>query len=111
MRMKKSFLLFATLISLTLPSIAQQVYRQGTILKWDLEAYGKQKQLTQNAAVYYVQFENNVYQVTDGKTKPGPNASSVGKDVQCRIKKEHMYIVDAKGKELKYTIIGVSKAQ
>jgi hypothetical protein len=45
MRMKKSFLLFATLISLTLPSIAQQVYRQGTILKWDLEAYGKQKQL------------------------------------------------------------------
>jgi hypothetical protein len=92
-------------------ALAQQGYDQGTILKWDVEVYGKNKEASQNAAVYYVQVGTNVYRVTDGKTKPGPNAANVGKPLQCRVKKDHMFIVDEKGKELKYSIIGVSAAQ
>jgi hypothetical protein len=109
--MKKTFLLFASVILFVFPAVAQQAYEQGTILKWDVEAYGKQKQQTQNAAVYYVQIRENVYRVTQGKTKPGPEASSVGKQIQCRVKKDNLYIIDEKGKELKYSVIGISKAQ
>jgi len=84
---------------------------QGTILKWDLEAYAKQKQQTQNAAVYYVQIGDQIYRATQGNTKPGSLASTVGKQVPCRVKKDNLYITDEKGKQLKYSIIGVSKAQ
>jgi hypothetical protein len=109
--MKKLFLLFATGTVFVFPVIAQQAYEQGTILKWDIEAYGKQKQQTQNAVVYYVQIRENVYRVTQGKTKPGSEASSVGKEIQCRVKKENLYLIDPKGKESKYSVIGISKAQ
>jgi hypothetical protein len=85
--------------------------QQGTILKWDVEAYGKRRDITQNAAVYYVQIGDNVYQVTQGSTKPGANASNVGKTVQCRVEKNRLVIIDDRGKEQRYNIIGVTQAK
>jgi hypothetical protein len=85
--------------------------QQGTILKWDVEAYGKHRDITQNAAVYYVQIGDNVYQLTQGSTKPGANASNVGKAVQCRVEKNRLVIIDDKGKQQKYNIIGVTHAK
>jgi hypothetical protein len=108
--MKKVLLLLAGVAVFASPAVSQQAYEQGTILKWGVEAYGKNKQQTQNAAVYYVQIRENVYRITQGKTKPGPEASSVGKEVQCRVKKESLYMIDAKGKESKYSVIGISTA-
>jgi hypothetical protein len=109
--MKKILLLLPVMALFVSGALCQQAYEQGTILKWDVEAYGKQKKETQNAAVYYVQIRENVYRVTQGKTKPGSEATNVGNAVQCRIKKESLYMIDAKGKESKYSIIGVSKGQ
>jgi hypothetical protein len=109
--MKMSILSLAMTLIFVCSGAAQQGYDQGTILKWAVEAYGKNKEASQNAAVYYVQVGANVYRVTDGKTKPGSNAANVGKPVQCRVKKDHMFVVDQKVKEVKYSIIGVSAAQ
>jgi len=32
-----------------------QSYQPGKILKWDLEAYGPKRNVTRNAAIYYIQ--------------------------------------------------------
>jgi len=108
--MNKLILTLAMGMTFAVSSVAQSS-GEGTILKWDLEAYGKQKQQTQNAAVYYVQIGDQVFRATQGNTKPGSLASTVGKQLQCRVKKDNLYITDEKGKQLKYSIIGVSKAQ
>jgi len=107
--MKKLILTLAMAMTFAVVAVAQS-FSQGTILKWDVEAYGKQKQETRNAAVYYVQIADQVYRATQGNTKPGTLASAVGKQVLCRVKKESLYITDEKGKVLKFSIIGVSKA-
>jgi hypothetical protein len=92
-----------------LPVLAQS-NQQGKILKWDIEAYGKHGNVTRNAAVYYIHIGNTVYQATRGTTKSDANLAS-GKQVQCRIEKDQMFIPDEKGKEVKYSIIGASEAQ
>lgn len=101
--MRKGTLIFGTVLFAFVA--AAQSYQKARILKWDVEAYGKHGNVTRNAAVYYIQIDNTVYQVTRGTTKSEPNLS-VGKQVQCRIEKDHMFIPDEKGKEAKYSIIG-----
>jgi hypothetical protein len=49
--MKKSVLWLVAALSFGCAGAAQQVYDQGTILKWDVEANGKNKEASQNAAV------------------------------------------------------------
>src|SRR5277367_399820 len=108
--MKKLMFTLAMAITIAVAAVAQSP-EQGTILKWDVESYGKQKQETRNAAVYYVQIGDQVYRATQGNTKPGSLSSAVGKQLPCRVKKDNLYITDEKGHQQKYSIIGVSKAQ
>jgi hypothetical protein len=90
--------------------VPAQSNQQGKILRWDIEAYGKHGNVTRNAAVYYIQIGTTVYQVTRGTTKSEAHLA-IGKQVQCRMEKDHMFIPDEKGKEVKYLIIGASEAQ
>jgi hypothetical protein len=106
--MRRVTLIFA--IVLCAIAVFAQSYQQGKILKWDIEPYGKHGNVTRNAAVYYIQIGTTVHQVTRGTTKPETNLAS-GKQVQCRIEKDHMFIPDEKGKEVEYSIIGASEAQ
>jgi hypothetical protein len=106
--MRKAILLFAAL--LCAGAVLAQSYEQGKILKWDIEPYGRHGHVTRNAAIYYIQIGNTVYQVTRGTTKPEDNLAS-GKQVQCRIEKDRMYIPGKEGKEVKYSIIGASETQ
>jgi len=105
--MKKAALLFAAMLCVV--AAFAQSYQQGKVLKWDTEPYGKHGNVIRNAAVYYIQIEKTVYQVTRGTTKP--DALAAGLQVQCRIDKDHMFISGEKSKELKYSIIGASEAQ
>jgi hypothetical protein len=89
-------------------SVLAQSYQQGKVLKWDVEPYGKHGNVTRNASVYYIQIGNTVYQVTRGTTKQEANLAS-GKQVQCRIEKDHMFIPNEDGKEVKYSVIGASE--
>jgi hypothetical protein len=86
-------------------AIQAQSSQTGKILKWDTEGYGKHGNVTRNAAVYYIQIEDTIYQVTRGTTKPEAGLVS-GQAVQCRIEKDHMFVSIGQGKELKFSIIG-----
>jgi hypothetical protein len=90
--------------------IHAQSSQTGTIVKWDTEAYGKHGGVTRNAAVYYIQIADTIYQVTRGTTKPEANLAS-GQKVQCRIEKDHMFVSSGQTKELKFSIIGSAMAQ
>jgi hypothetical protein len=105
--MRKTTLTFALLLCAV--SVLAQSYQQGKILKWDVEAYGRHGNVTRNAAIYYIQVEKTVYQVTRGTTRP-ESSLSAGNQIQCRIEKDRMFVPDEKGKEVKYSIIGVSEA-
>ena len=101
---------FAVVTMLLAVPIHAQTSQAGKILKWDTEAYGKHGNVTRNAAVYYIQIGDTVYQVTRGTTKPEPNLGS-GQQVQCRIEKDRMFVSSGQGKELKLSIIGSALAQ
>jgi hypothetical protein len=45
------------------------------------------------------------------RPKPGANASNVGKTVQCRVEKNRLVIIDDRGKEQKYSLIGITQAK
>jgi hypothetical protein len=100
---------FVVLILAFCWSSSAQSYQQGKILKWDTEAYGRHGNVTRNAAVYYVQVGNVIYQVTRGTTRPEANLAS-GQEVQCRIEKDHMFIPE-NGKEVKFSVIGSAETQ
>ena len=66
--MRNATLLLATMLFSA--AVLAQSDQQGKILQWDIESYGKHGHVARNAAVYYIQIGNTVYQVTRGTTKP-----------------------------------------
>jgi hypothetical protein len=106
--MKRTVVLLVLFFAFCTPSYTQS-YQQGKILKWATEAYGRHGNVTRNAAIYYIQIGNIVYQVTRGTTRPEADLVS-GQKVQCRIEKDHMFMPGEKGKEVKFDVIGTSEA-
>ena len=98
------------LFLMSVAPISAQSSQTGKILKWDTETYGRHGNVTRNAAVYYIQIADTIYQVTRGTTKPEPSLTS-GQQVQCRIEKDHMFVSTGHDKELKFSIIGSAVAQ
>ena len=106
--MRKSALLLSVLFCVIAVSAqSTQSYVSGKILKWDVEAYGKHANT--KAAVYYLQIGKTVYRITRGTTKPETNLAA-DQNVQCRIDNDRLFVPGAKGKEVKYSIIGASEA-
>jgi hypothetical protein len=101
--------LIVTLLVSCAPSGAQSS-QTGKVVKWDTEAYGRHGNVTRNAAVYYIQISDTIYQVTRGTTKPEAGLAS-GQQVQCRIEKDHMFVSNGQSKELKFSIIGSAIGQ
>ena len=98
---------FASLVWLILLlsiSVQAQSYQQGTIVKWDTETYANTKFRPLKAAVYYVQVADTVYVVTREKKKPESDLES-GEEIQCRIEKDQMFVVNAQEKEVKFSIV------
>jgi hypothetical protein len=57
-----------------------------------------------------VQRVDRLVQPRGGTTKSEAHLA-IGKQVQCCMEKDHMFIPDEKGKEVKYSIVGASEAQ
>lgn len=98
---------FASLIGLMLLfsiSVQSQSYQQGTIVKWDTETYGSTRFHPLNAVVYYVQVADTVYLVTRRNKKPESDLAN-GEEIQCRIERDQMFVVNGQGKEVKFSII------
>lgn len=108
MTLAKVFLTITLVLSLGATAYSQSS-QDGTILKWDTEAYAKHGNVTRNAVVYYIQIANTIYQVTRGTTKPESYLAS-GMKIRCRIEKNQMYIAAGQEKEGKFSIIGSSVA-
>jgi cytochrome c553 len=100
----RRFALLVGLMLLLSISVQAQSYQQGTIVKWDTETYGTTKFHPLNAVVYYVQVADTVYVVTRKNKKPESDLAS-GQEIQCRIDKDQMFVVDAQGKEVKFSIV------
>jgi hypothetical protein len=92
-----NLLRFAAVAMLLAAPIHAQTTQAGKILKWDTEAYGKHGNVTRNAAVYYIQIADTIYQVTRGTTKPEPSLGS-GQQVQCRIEKHQCSFLSDRAK-------------
>ena len=86
----RTLALVVLMLSFCLPASAQS-YQQGKLLKWDTEAYAGHGDVTQKAAVYYIQVGIVVYQVTRGSARPEANLVS-GRPIRCRIEKENMFV-------------------
>jgi cytochrome c553 len=98
---------FASLVWLMLLlsiSVQAQSYQQGTIVKWDTETYGNTKFHPLKAVVYYVQVADTVYRVTRENKKP-ENGLASGQEIQCRIEKNQMFVVNGQKKEAKFSIV------
>ena len=100
----RSFALLVGLMLLLSISVQAQSYQQGTIVKWDTETYASTKFHPLNAVVYYVQVADTVYLVTRKNKKPESGLAS-GQEVQCRIEKDQMFVVNAQRKEVKFSIV------
>ena len=108
MAVPKIFLAIALGLSLCAAAYSQSS-QEGTILKWHTEAYAKHGNVSRNAAVYYIQIANTIYQITRGTTRPESYLAS-GMKVRCRIEKSQMYIAAGQEKETKFSIIGSAVA-
>jgi len=98
---------FASLVWLTLLlsiSVQAQSYQQGKIVKWDTESYGNTKFHPLTAVMYYVQVGHTVYRVTRENKKPESGLAS-GQEIQCRIEKNQMFVLNGQKEEVKFSIV------
>ena len=97
---------FASLVGLMLLSISVQAqsYQKGTIVKWRTGADGSTKFHPLNAVFYYVQVADSIYLITRYNQKP-ENGLANGQEIQCRIERDQMFVVNGQGKEVKFSIV------
>jgi hypothetical protein len=91
-----SFVLFASI------ALAQGA-EYGTVLKWESKPYSQSAHIIRDHIVYWVQVGDASLQIARRSDKA---EMVVGERVQCRIDKSHIFVVNEKGKETKYDIVG-----
>jgi hypothetical protein len=84
-------------------SSAAQTDNTCTVLRWETQTYSQSAHITRNHLVYSVQIGNTVYQIARRSTEVEMNS---GQQIQCRVDGGHMLVVNGKGKETKYDIVG-----
>lgn len=80
-----------------------QTYETGNVLKWETKTYSQSAHTIRNHPVYSVQVGAVVYQIARRSTQVEMNT---GQQIKCRVEKGEMLVVNAKGKETKYDIVG-----
>jgi len=86
----------------SLSALAQN-YDTCTVLKWETKTYSQSAHITRNHPVYSVRVGETIYQIGRRSTDV---EMSTGQQIKCRIDKDHMLVVNQKGKETKYDILG-----
>jgi hypothetical protein len=80
-----------------------QSYDSGSVLKWEHKTYSQSAHITRNQVVYTIRVGNVTYQVARRSDKA---EMSVGQSLKCRVEKDRLSVLDGKGKETKYDIVG-----
>ena len=80
-----------------------QTYMPGTVTKWEKATYAKNSHSTKNQIVYTVRVEDATYKIARKSDKVDLRA---GEQVKCEVGKKHIAVVNEKGKERQYDIVG-----
>jgi hypothetical protein len=80
-----------------------QTSMSGSIVRWEKATYAKNSHTTKNQIVYTVRVGNATYKIARKSDKVDLQA---GEQVQCEVGKTHIKIIDQKGKERRYDIVG-----
>jgi hypothetical protein len=99
--MRKGIIALSFLL-LALVDFAQGA-QTGTVLKWESKSYSQSAHIIRDHIVYWVQVGDASLQIARRSDKA---EMAVGQHVQCRIEKDHVFVVNEKGKETKYDIVG-----
>ncbi len=95
--------IIALLFSLLASASFGQDAQSGTVLKWESKSYSQSAHIIRDHIVYWVQVGDASLQIARRSDKA---EMAVGQHVQCRIDKDHIFVVDEKGKKTKYDIVG-----
>ena len=83
-----------------------QTYENGHVLKWENKTYSQSAHIERNQIVYWVRVGSVTYQIARRRDK----VELVVGQLKCRIEKGHFFVVNEKGKETKYDIVGMDQA-
>lgn len=75
----------------------------GTVVNWEALPYSQNAHITLNHVVYTIHLGDVHYRITRRSPKAELN---IGQQVDCRIEGNSMFVHYAKGKEVKYDIVG-----
>jgi hypothetical protein len=80
-----------------------QTYETGIVLKWEKKSYSQSAHIIRNQTVYSVRVVSVTYQIARRNNKV---EMGVGQQLKCRVEKGHLFVLNEKGKETKYDIVG-----
>lgn len=93
-----------TLAMLFVSSALAQSDQTGTVQNWEALPYAQSVKINRNQVVYTIHLGHIRYRIT----RRSPNAEwNIGQQVDCRVEGNSMFVRNAKGKEVKYDIVGV----
>jgi hypothetical protein len=75
----------------------------GTVVNWEALPYSQSVNITRNQVVYTIHLRDVHYRITRRSPKAELN---IGQQVDCRVEGNNMFVHFAKGKEVKYDIVG-----
>ena len=76
----------------------------GTVQNWEALPYSQGVKTPRNQVVYTIHLGHVRYRIT----RRSPNAEwNIGQQVDCRVEGSNMFVRNAKGKEVRYDIVGV----
>lgn len=80
-----------------------QTYETATVLKWETKLHAYADGSTGSQTVYSVRVGDHTYEVGRLNNKI---EMTVGQQLKCRVDKKSLFVVNDKGKEKKYAIVG-----
>jgi|HubBroStandDraft_6_1064221.scaffolds.fasta_scaffold73251_4 hypothetical protein len=92
-----------TLALLFVSGALAQSGQTGTVQNWEALPYSQSVNITRNQVFYTIHLGDVHYRITRRSPKAELN---IGQQVDCRVEGNSMFVHYAKGKEVKYDIVG-----
>ena len=84
-------------------TVFAQSYQPGTVVKWEMKPYSQSAHIIRDQVVYTIRVGDATYQIARRSKDVEMNP---GQQIDCRVDKGLVIVRNAKGKEIKYAIVG-----
>jgi hypothetical protein len=91
-----------TLLLLLAASAASVLGEPGVVVKYETQSYSQSAHIIRDHIVYTIRLGEVTYQIARRSNKA---EMTVGQQIECRIDKGYLFVVNNKGKETKYDIV------